>query len=36
VRGSYKSVADIVDDSSLGRVRAYKKDMKAKAREAAG
>jgi uncharacterized HhH-GPD family protein len=36
VRGSFKSVADIVDDSSLGRVRAYKKDMKARAKEAAG
>jgi uncharacterized HhH-GPD family protein len=36
VRGSYKSVADIVDDASLGRVRSYKKDMKAKAKEAAG
>ena len=35
-RGSYKSVADIVDDTSLGRVRAYTKDMKAKAKEAAG
>ena len=27
--GSFKSVADIVDDESLGRVRAYKKEMKA-------
>ena len=35
VKGSYKSVADIVDDASLGRVRAYKKDMKARAKEAA-
>jgi uncharacterized HhH-GPD family protein len=32
VRGSYKSVADIVDDASLGRVRAYKKDLKARAK----
>ncbi len=30
--GSYKSVADIVDEESLGRVRAYKQDMKAKAK----
>jgi uncharacterized HhH-GPD family protein len=29
--GSFKSVADIVDGESLGRVRAYKKEMKAKA-----
>jgi uncharacterized HhH-GPD family protein len=35
VRGSYKSVADIVDETSLGRVRAYKKDMKARAKQAA-
>jgi uncharacterized HhH-GPD family protein len=34
IKGSYKSVADIVDDSSLGRVRAYKKDMKARAKAA--
>ena len=27
--GSYRSVADIVDDASLGQVRAYKKAMKA-------
>lgn len=27
--GSYRSVADIVDDESLGRVRAFKKEMKA-------
>jgi uncharacterized HhH-GPD family protein len=33
-KGSYKSVADIVDDESLGRVRAYKKDQKAKAKAA--
>ena len=31
-RGSYKSVADIVDEPSLGQVRAYKKDMKANAK----
>jgi len=30
--GSYKSVADIVDDASLGQVRAYKKAMKAAAK----
>ncbi len=30
--GSFLSVADIVDDASLERVRAYKKDMKAKAK----
>jgi uncharacterized HhH-GPD family protein len=30
--GSFKSVADIVDDASLGRVRAYKKEMKAAAK----
>jgi uncharacterized HhH-GPD family protein len=30
--GSYKSVADIVDGDSLGRVRAYKKEMKAAAK----
>jgi uncharacterized HhH-GPD family protein len=30
--GSYKSVADIVDEASLGRVRAYKQDLKAKAK----
>ncbi len=33
-KGSYKSVADIVDDASLGRVRAYKKDLKALAKQA--
>jgi uncharacterized HhH-GPD family protein len=33
--GSYKSVADITDENSLTRVRAYKKDMKAKAKAAA-
>jgi uncharacterized HhH-GPD family protein len=27
--GSYRSVADIVDDESLAKVRAYKKEMKA-------
>ena len=30
--GAYKSVADIVDDGSLARVRAYKKEMKAAAK----
>ena len=30
--GSYRSVADIVDDESLNRVRAYKKEMKAAAK----
>jgi uncharacterized HhH-GPD family protein len=30
--GSYKSVADIVDAESLGRVRAFKKAMKAAAK----
>jgi uncharacterized HhH-GPD family protein len=33
--GSYKSVADIVDEESLGQVRAYKQDMKARAKAAA-
>jgi len=32
VEGSDKSVADIVEDQSLGRVRAYKKEMKAAAK----
>jgi uncharacterized HhH-GPD family protein len=32
---SYKSVADIVDDESLSQVRAYKQDMKARAKAAA-
>jgi uncharacterized HhH-GPD family protein len=31
--GSFKSVADIVDGESLGKVRAYKKGMKAAARK---
>ena len=31
-RGSHLSVADIVDPESLGKVRAYKQDMKAKAK----
>ncbi|MET0424980.1 MAG: HhH-GPD-type base excision DNA repair protein [Actinoplanes sp.] len=31
-QGSYRSVADIVDDASLGQVRAYKKEMKAAAK----
>jgi uncharacterized HhH-GPD family protein len=30
--GSHRSVADIVDDESLGKVRAYKKEMKAAAK----
>jgi uncharacterized HhH-GPD family protein len=30
--GSYRSVADIVDEASLGRVREYKKQMKAAAK----
>lgn len=30
--GAYRSVADIVDDESLGKVRAYKKEMKAAAK----
>ncbi len=30
--GSYRSVADIVDGESLGRVRSYKKEMKAAAK----
>jgi hypothetical protein len=29
VEGSYRSVADIVDGASLGKVREYKKQMKA-------
>ncbi|WP_412745206.1 HhH-GPD-type base excision DNA repair protein [Krasilnikovia sp. MM14-A1004] len=33
-QGSYRSVADIVDDDSLTRVRAYKKEMKAAAKRA--
>jgi uncharacterized HhH-GPD family protein len=32
--GTYCSVADIVDDTSLGRVREYKKQLKAAARSA--
>jgi uncharacterized HhH-GPD family protein len=31
--GSFRSVADIVDADSLGRVRAYKKEMKAAAKK---
>jgi len=31
--GSFKSVADIVDGESLGKVRAYKKEMKAAAKK---
>jgi uncharacterized HhH-GPD family protein len=30
--GSHRSVADIVDDESLGKVRAYKKELKAAAK----
>jgi uncharacterized HhH-GPD family protein len=30
--GAYRSVADIVDEQSLGRVRAYKQQVKAAAR----
>src|SRR5690242_20360714 len=30
--GSFRSVADIVDDASLTKVRAYKKEMKARAK----
>ncbi len=32
--GSHLSVADIVDDQSMGKVRAYKKQMKAAAKAA--
>ena len=32
--GAYRSVADIVDDESLAKVRAYKKQMKAEAKAA--
>ncbi|MGH3384797.1 MAG: HhH-GPD-type base excision DNA repair protein [Nocardioidaceae bacterium] len=32
--GSFRSVADVVDGDSLDRVRAFKKEQKAKAREA--
>jgi uncharacterized HhH-GPD family protein len=35
VQGSYVSVADIVDDESLGRVRSYKQALKAAARSRA-
>jgi uncharacterized HhH-GPD family protein len=34
--GSYVSVADIVDDESLGKVRAYKQTLKAAAKAKAG
>jgi uncharacterized HhH-GPD family protein len=34
--GSYVSVADIVDDESLGRVRSYKQTLKAAAKAKAG
>jgi uncharacterized HhH-GPD family protein len=33
--GSFRSAADIVDEETLGRVRAFKQDMKAKAKQAA-
>ncbi|MEU4556777.1 HhH-GPD-type base excision DNA repair protein [Actinoplanes sp. NPDC023936] len=33
---AYRSVADIVDDESLGKVRAYKKQVKAEAKAAKG
>ncbi len=35
-QGSYRSVADIVDKQSLGRVREFKQAMKAKAKEMQG
>jgi uncharacterized HhH-GPD family protein len=31
-KGSYRSVADIVDETSLGRVRAFKQELKAAAK----
>jgi hypothetical protein len=34
--GSYVSVADIVDDESLGKVRSYKQTLKAAAKAKAG
>jgi uncharacterized HhH-GPD family protein len=34
--GSYMSVADIVDDESLGKVRSYKQSLKAAAKSKAG
>jgi uncharacterized HhH-GPD family protein len=34
--GSYVSVADIVDDESLGKVRSYKQSLKAAAKSKAG
>jgi uncharacterized HhH-GPD family protein len=34
--GSYRSVADIVDEESLGRVRAHKQEMKAAAKAKVG
>lgn len=34
--GSYLSVADIIDEDSLGRVRAYKQELKAAAKASAG
>jgi uncharacterized HhH-GPD family protein len=35
-RGSYRSVADVVDEASLGKVRAFKQQMKAAAKAAKG
>jgi uncharacterized HhH-GPD family protein len=35
-RGSFRSVADVVDDASLKKVRAYKQEMKAAAKANAG
>jgi hypothetical protein len=34
--GSFRSVADITDESSLGKVREYKQAMKAAAKAATG
>ncbi|HEY1974443.1 MAG TPA: HhH-GPD-type base excision DNA repair protein [Pseudonocardia sp.] len=34
-QGSYRSVADVVDAESLGKVRAFKQQMKARAKQAA-
>ena len=31
-KGSYRSVADIVDEKSLGKVRAFKQELKAAAK----
>jgi uncharacterized HhH-GPD family protein len=35
-KGSFRSVADVVDDASLKKVRAYKQEMKAAAKANAG